>query len=97
MACGAPVVAAHSGGVVDTVVHEVNGLFFDPDHPAEVGQMVRRLKEDPDLRAKLSANAVQHAQSRSWRATMDQLVGYYRTAMRLSHQGRLAQQLSHAV
>ena len=35
------------------------------------------------LRARLAANALDHARSRSWRASMDQLVAYYRVAQRL--------------
>ena len=97
MACRLPVIAARSGGVVDTVVHETNGLFFDPDQPAQMGEAVQRLKDDPALRERLADNALHHAQSRSWRATMDQLVGYYRMAMRVSYRGRLAQRLAHAV
>jgi glycosyltransferase involved in cell wall biosynthesis len=97
MACRVPVIAARSGGVVDTVVHEVNGLFFDPEQPAQIGSMVRRLKQDPALRARLAEQALHHAQARSWRATMDQLVGYYRTAMRVAVRGRQTQRLSPAV
>jgi len=97
MACRVPVIAARSGGVVDTVQHEVNGLFFNPQQPAEMGEMVRRLRDNPQLREGLAENAVRHAQSRSWRATMDQLVTYYRAAMRVSHRDRLRQQLSPAV
>ena len=88
-----PVIAARSGGVVDTVQHEVNGLFFDPARPAEMGEMVRRLQENPQLREGLADNAVRHAQSRSWRATMDQLVDYYRAAMRVAWRGRHTQRL----
>ena len=98
MACRVPVVAARSGGVVDTVVHESNGLFFDPNQPAEMGTMIQRLQEQPQLRDTLAENALLHAQSRSWRATMDQLVDYYRTAMRVSHRARrLGQQLPHPI
>jgi glycosyltransferase involved in cell wall biosynthesis len=96
MACRVPVIAARSGGVVDTVQHEVNGLFYDPARPAEMGALVRRLRENPQLREGLADNAVRHAQSRSWRATMDQLVDYYRAAMRVAWRGRHPQRLSPA-
>lgn len=97
MACRVPVIAAQSGGVVDTVEHGVNGLFFDPNQPQQLGDLVQMLMDDPAQRDTLAQNALEHARSRSWRATMDQLASYYRTAMRVSYRGRLAHRLSHAV
>jgi glycosyltransferase involved in cell wall biosynthesis len=44
---------------------------------------VLRLRDDPQLRDRLALNALEHARSRSWRATMDQLVDYYFTARRV--------------
>ena len=83
MACRVPVIAARTGGVLDTVMDGVNGLYFDPAHPEQIRPLVRRLRDAPDLREQLAENALQHARSRSWRATMDQLVGYYETAIRV--------------
>lgn len=83
MACRVPVVAARTGGVLDTIVDGYNGLFFDPEHPEEMRSRVLRLRDDPALREQLADNALHHARSRSWRATMDQLVGYYYTARRV--------------
>ena len=40
MACRVPVIAARTGGVLDTVIDGVNGLFFDPHQPAEMRQRV---------------------------------------------------------
>lgn len=86
MACRVPVIAARVGGVLDTVIDGVNGLYFDPDHPEEMGELVHRLRENPDLRDELAENALQHALSRSWRATMDQLIDYYYMAIRVHGQ-----------
>ncbi len=97
MACRVPVIAARSGGVVDTVVDGVNGLFFDPAQPAQMGEKVAWLRDNPAERERLAESAMNHAQGRSWRATMDQLVGYYRTARRVSDRSRISHQLSHAV
>ena len=82
--------------MVDTVVDGVNGLFFDPTQPSQMGEMVMRLRENPALRDEMAENALRHARSRSWRATMDQLVDYYRTARRVAHRGRVGQQFSQA-
>jgi len=83
MACRLPVIAARTGGVLDTVIDGDNGLFYDPARPAELRSLVRRLRDDPALRDRLAENALTHARSRSWRATMDQLVDYYHAAIRV--------------
>lgn len=83
MACRLPVIAARTGGVLDTVIDGDNGLFYNPAHPAELRSLVRRLRDDPALRNRLAENALNHARSRSWRATMDQLVDYYHAAIRV--------------
>lgn len=83
MACRVPVIAARTGGVLDTVEDGVNGLFFDPNRPQQIRAQVLRLRDDLQLRNRLAENALAHARSRSWRATMDQLVDYYFTARRV--------------
>ncbi len=83
MACRVPVIAAESGGIVDTVRDGYNGLYFDPEHPEQMGELVRRLRENPALRDELAANALTHARNQSWRATMDQLIDYYYLALRV--------------
>ncbi|HAJ37386.1 MAG TPA: glycosyltransferase family 1 protein [Chloroflexi bacterium] len=83
MACRLPVIAAHTGGVLDTVIDGENGLFYDPARPEEMRHLIRQLRDDPALRHRLADNALAHARSRSWRATMDQLVDYYHAAIRV--------------
>ena len=86
MACGAPVIAARTGGVLDIVTDSVNGLYFDPDHPEQIGALVHRLRDNPSFRDQLAANAIAHAHSRPWQSTMDQLIDYYRLAIRCFRQ-----------
>ncbi len=83
MACRVPVIAAESGGVLDTVRDGYNGLYFDPAHPEQMGELVGRLRADPAWRNELAENALRHARSQSWRATMDQLIDYYYMAIRV--------------
>ncbi len=83
MACRLPVIAARTGGVLDTVIDGYNGLFYDPAAPEQMRPHIRRLRDDPTLRGQLAENALAHARSRSWRATMDQLVDYYHAAIRV--------------
>ena len=92
MACRLPVIAARTGGVLDTVIDGYNGLYYNPDQPQEIRPLVQRLRDNPALRNELAENALNHARSRSWRATMDQLVDYYHSAIRvfrLSHNHEL--------
>lgn len=83
MACGVPVIAANTGGVLDIISDGENGLLFDPEHPAQIGALVQRLKDDPGLRQDLARRGLLHARGRSWQATMDQLIDYYRLTIRV--------------
>ena len=67
MACGVPVVASSVGGLIDTVVDGVTGLHVPPRRPDRVADAVRRLLDDPSLRATLGENGVERARGRySW-------------------------------
>ncbi len=83
MACRVPVIAARTGGVLDIVTDGLNGLYFNPEHPSEIGGLVRRLRDNPAERERMADSALAHARSRSWQATMDQLIDYYGTATRV--------------
>ncbi len=83
MACGVPVIAANAGGVRDIIRDGETGLLFDPERPAEIGALVRGLKERPELRAGLAERGLLHARGRSWQATMDQLIDYYEVTRRV--------------
>ncbi|HEU5098794.1 MAG TPA: glycosyltransferase family 1 protein [Roseiflexaceae bacterium] len=89
MACGLPVIAGMSGGLVDVLDDSVNALVCNPLDPDSIAECLRRLQHSPELRARLRHGALTHARGRSWRATMDQLIDYYRLAMR-AHRLRLA-------
>lgn len=86
MACRVPVIAARTGGLLDTIEDGVNGLFFEPGEPEMIGDLIRKMRKNPALHNRLAENALTHARSRSWRATMDQLVDYYHLGMRLFRQ-----------
>lgn len=82
MACNIPVVAARAGGVLDIITDGVNGFYFDPEKPAAMTEPVRRLRDDKALYQEIASNGLAHARSRSWQATMDQLIDYYHLAVR---------------
>jgi hypothetical protein len=78
MACGLPVIAARTGGVLDTVVDGVNGFFYDP---ADSRSRCASWSTAPPRRTGAARDSWQPPQfamrkARSWRATMDQLVEY---------------------
>jgi glycosyltransferase involved in cell wall biosynthesis len=83
MACGVPVIAANTGGVLDIIKDGENGLLFNPERPEEIGALVGRLRQEPGLRERLAQDGLSHARGRSWQATMDQLIDYYRVARRV--------------
>jgi glycosyltransferase involved in cell wall biosynthesis len=89
MACGLPVIAGVSGGLVDILQDGVNALVCDPDRPLSIAECLSRLRDSSELCARLRQGALAHARGRSWRATMDQLIDYYQLAMRV-HRLKLA-------
>jgi glycosyltransferase involved in cell wall biosynthesis len=88
MACGLPVIATMTGGLVDILQDGINALVYDPADPHGMAGCVQRLQHSPELRTRLSQGAYAHALSRSWRATMDQLIDYYGVATRLHRRAR---------
>jgi glycosyltransferase involved in cell wall biosynthesis len=94
MACGVPVIAANTGGVLDIIKDGENGLLFNPERPAEIGAMVRRMRDDPAMRARFTERGLLHAQGRSWQSTMDQLIDYYEVARRVFRRVQVRQRAS---
>jgi GT2 family glycosyltransferase len=54
---GVPVVVSGHGGLAEAVRHEVDGLHFRPGDSSDLGRALRRLADDPDLRARLAARS----------------------------------------
>ena len=55
MACGLPVVCHRFGGHVENIVHGENGFVFDEQR--EAIEIIRRLRDDVDLRRRIGRNA----------------------------------------
>ena len=77
MASGLPVAAPRSGGLLDHVVHEKNGLLFDPDDPRGLSSPVRRLVENPAYGSLLGAAGRRYVEGRDWKSTLDGLLRAY--------------------
>jgi glycosyltransferase involved in cell wall biosynthesis len=54
---GIPVAVARRGGLPEAVVEAKNGFTFDPDRPAELAQILRRLVDEPQLLERLRQGA----------------------------------------
>ncbi len=68
MACGRPVVAAASGGLLDVVDDGVTGLLVEPQAPSAGALAVRRLLAAPGLRQAMSESARSRAEGEfDWR------------------------------
>ena len=82
-ASGLPCVIINQGGITDLVDHGVNG-FICRDDPQAFAGAARKLRDDPDLRRRMSINARHTAERNPWEAIMGQLEGYYHEAYDLN-------------
>jgi D-inositol-3-phosphate glycosyltransferase len=91
-ACGTPVVAAATGGLVTAVRDGVSGMLVDGHDPADWARVLGDLLATPTRRARLSAGAVAHASSFSWDRTAENLLAVYREAV-TANRARIAAEL----
>ncbi len=77
MASGVPVVAPAAGGPLDLLAPGVQGLLYAPEDDADLARCVRRLADDPALRAAMGSAGRAHVLPRSWQALGDELLGHY--------------------
>lgn len=83
MASGLPPVVTNQGGVKDLVTQGENGFVVE-DNRTAFAAAVRRLRDDDDLRRRMSANARAFAESRPWEKVLAQLESYYNEAIRIN-------------
>ena len=76
-ACGLPVVAARVGGLAYVVADGVSGTLVDGWDPEDHAAAVLDILDDPELAARLSAGAIEHAERFSWDATAVRLLELY--------------------
>jgi len=77
MASGLPVVAPRSGGVLDNVIDQQNGLLFDPDDRAGLVSCVQQLLNDQSVARQMSVGARAHAEAQTWAGVLDDLLDNY--------------------
>jgi glycosyltransferase involved in cell wall biosynthesis len=56
-AAGKPVIAARAGGVLETVVEEETGVFFEPDDPSDLTRVLKRFDPTPFSSERIRDNA----------------------------------------
>ncbi|MEM7083192.1 MAG: glycosyltransferase [Pseudomonadota bacterium] len=57
LACGVPTIANNSGGTVEVIDHQVNGLLLDEPNAKELADVIQLWLDDTELYARLSAAA----------------------------------------
>ena len=80
MASGLPVVAAASGGVLDSVKDRYNGILTEPKNPDSFAQGMIEFIEDDNFRRECSKNAREFALSKNWDIILDNM---YKTFIRI--------------
>jgi D-inositol-3-phosphate glycosyltransferase len=80
-ACGTPVVAAAVGGLRTAVRDGVSGILVDSRDPARYARALADLIARPQLLARLSAGAREHASRFGWSATVDRMLDLYSEVM----------------
>jgi UDP-glucose:(heptosyl)LPS alpha-1,3-glucosyltransferase len=67
MACGLPVITSVNNGGSQIITEGVDGFVLsDPRDPIVLSRLLRRLYQDPELCARIGANAAGTAQSYTW-------------------------------
>lgn len=82
MACGTPVVTTACGGVTDFARDWENSLIVQPGNVGALAGAILRLLDDPPLRQRLSAAAVETARPWTWVRTVDQIENFLRQVLR---------------
>ncbi|MEW6032940.1 MAG: glycosyltransferase family 4 protein [Bacillota bacterium] len=83
MAAGCPVVVSDTGGLAETVAHNITGLKVPPANPGELASAILSLLCDPPLAARLGAGARSTVTERfSWSAVALETAAVYEEVIR---------------
>jgi glycogen synthase len=80
LAAGAPLIVARTGGLAELVAGTDAGLTFEPGNPGDLAASIERVLTDPELAARLTANArvlVEHRYA--WDAIATATAAVYRS------------------
>ena len=76
-ACGTPVVASRSTGLLDSVADGRSGILLDGRDPGRWAQVLAALLADSDRLARLRDSARTHAEGHTWEQSADRLAEVY--------------------
>jgi glycosyltransferase involved in cell wall biosynthesis len=77
MASGVPVIAAAAGGPTEVIQDEVSGVLVEANDPAALAHALRRLADDPVLRARLGSAGQEASREFTPERTAERLVQLY--------------------
>ena len=85
MKLGVAVVATRTGGLVDFVQDEYNGLLVEPSDPADIASALVRLYRTPELRVRLTVNARETIRQFSISSVVERHLALYRRRLAARH------------
>jgi D-inositol-3-phosphate glycosyltransferase len=81
MACGTPVVASETGGLVFLVRDGETGFHVPTARPDALADRLETVVKDPQLRASLGSQAATHAQEYAWPKVTEKIISLYQELM----------------
>ncbi|MGF1538796.1 MAG: glycosyltransferase [Elainellaceae cyanobacterium] len=80
MACATPVIGSAVGGIKYTVKHGETGYLVAPNNPAELGDRLAFLYQNPELRTLLGRQALRHVSTQfTWHGVTQAIADLYET------------------
>lgn len=73
-ACGTPVVSSRVPGLVDSVIENKTGFFYEYGNIEELAQKIERLLDDEALRTEMGKNGIEWANQLTWDKTADKMM-----------------------
>jgi len=89
LASGSVVIASRVGGIPEMIRDGVNGLLVEPGDEAGIAAAVERLRQSPELAARLRASALDTARLYDMRFYVAQLTAAYRQLLSAARAGDL--------
>jgi Glycosyl transferases group 1/Glycosyl transferase 4-like domain len=86
---GAVVIASRVGGIPEMIRDGVNGLLVEPGDETAIAGAIERLRDSPELAARLRASALETARLYDMRFHIAHLTAAYRQLLNLSRAGDL--------
>ena len=85
MACGTPVVASHTGGLVYLIQNGITGYTVTGGDARALAKKLNHLLFDRELLDRMGTNAVEDAKSYSWEKIASRIVNLYNSMLEPDH------------